>query len=60
MASVGGFLADHKAPTCFVGTDVMANHDISPDRWVGDSALDRKVSINMVESIEDFEYTKMT
>lgn len=22
MASVGGFLADHKSPTCFIGTSV--------------------------------------
>ena len=59
MASVGGFLADHKAPTCFIGTSVQANHDIAPDKWLGESNIDRAVSINQVESDEDFEYTKM-
>lgn len=59
MASIGGFLADHKNPTCFIGTNVQANHDINPDRWLGDTIADKNVSINMVESVEDFEYTKM-
>jgi cytochrome c-type biogenesis protein CcmE len=59
MASVGGFLADHKNPTCFVGTNVQANHDIAPDRWLGETNLDRAVSLNMIESKQDFEYTKM-
>ena len=59
MATVGGFLADHQAPTCFIGTSVQANHDISPDKWIGDSSVDRNVSINMIESQEEFEYTQM-
>ncbi len=59
MASVGGFLADHKSPTCFIATSVSANHEISPDRWLGDSNVDRAVSINMIEASEDFEYTQM-
>lgn len=29
MSSIGGFLADHKNPTCFIGTSVQANHDIA-------------------------------
>jgi cytochrome c-type biogenesis protein CcmE len=28
MASVGGFLADHKNPTNFIATSVAANHEI--------------------------------
>ena len=28
MASVGGFLADHKNPTQFIATNVQANHEI--------------------------------
>lgn len=59
MATVGGFLADHKNPTHFVATSVTANHEIAPDRWLGETALDKRVSINMVETTEDFEYTKM-
>ena len=59
MATVGGFLADHKNPTCFIATSVQANHEISPDKWLGDTNVDKAVSINMVESTEDFEYTKM-
>jgi cytochrome c-type biogenesis protein CcmE len=54
MASVGGFLADHKSPTCFVGTSVQANHDIAPDKWLGETNIDRAVSINMIETDEDF------
>lgn len=50
MASVGGFLADHKNPTCFIATSVQANHDIAPDRWLGDTNLDRAVSMNMIET----------
>lgn len=59
MATVGGFLADHKSPTCFIGTTVQANHEIAPDKWLGESNIDRAVSINMVEAEDDFEYTKM-
>lgn len=59
MASIGGFLADHKNPSCFIGTSVSANHEIAPDRWLGESNADKVVSINMVETEEDFEYTKM-
>ena len=59
MASVGGFLADHKNPSCFVGTSVAANHEIAPDRWLGETNMDRAVSLNMIETDEDFEYTKM-
>jgi cytochrome c-type biogenesis protein CcmE len=59
MASIGGFLADHKNPTCFIGTNVQANHEISPDRWLGESNIDRVTSLNMIETEEDFEYTKM-
>jgi cytochrome c-type biogenesis protein CcmE len=57
MATMGGFLADHKSPTCFIATSVQANHEISPDRWLGDSNLDKTVSLNMIETEEDFEYT---
>ena len=28
MASVGGFLVDHKNPTNFIATNVQANHEI--------------------------------
>ena len=59
MASVGGFLADHKNPSCFIGTSVAANHDIAPDRWLGDTRMDRQVSMNLIETDQDFEYTKM-
>ena len=59
MATIGGFLADHKYPILFVGTSVQANHEISPDRWIGESNVDRSVSINLVETEEEFEYTKM-
>lgn len=59
MSTMGGFLADHKNPNMFIGTSVQANHEIAPDRWLGESNLDRAVSINMIETTEDFEYTKM-
>jgi cytochrome c-type biogenesis protein CcmE len=59
MASIGGFLADHKNPSTFIGTNVQANHEISPDKWLGETNMDRAVSINMIETDEDFEYTKM-
>ena len=59
MASVGGFLVDSKNPTSFVATGVQANHEIQPDKWVGETNLDRAISINMVEPESDFEYTKM-
>jgi cytochrome c-type biogenesis protein CcmE len=59
MTSIGGFLADHKNPTCFIGTSVQANHDIAPDRWIGDTNVDRLISINMMETKEEFEYTPM-
>ena len=59
MATVGGFLSDHKNPTCFVGTNVQANHEISPDKWLGDANLDRAISMNLVETTDEFEYTKM-
>ena len=48
MAQIGGFLADHKNPTCFIGTSVMANHEIEPDRWVGETNVERIMSLNMV------------
>jgi cytochrome c-type biogenesis protein CcmE len=59
MTSLGGFLADHKNPTCFIATSVQANHEITPDRWLGETVLDKAVSINMIETTEDIEYTKM-
>ena len=59
MASIGGFLADHNNPTNFIGTSVAANHDIAPDRWLGETGLDRAVSMNLIETDKDFEYTKM-
>lgn len=59
MATMGGFLADHKNPTIFVCTSVQANHEIAPDRWLGETGLDKAVSLNMIETAEDFEYTKM-
>ena len=59
MTAVGGFLADHQNPTLFVGTSVAANHDIAPDRWIGETASDRYLSMNMIETDKDFEYTKM-
>ncbi len=59
MAQVGGFLADHKNPTCFIGTSVAANHDIAPDRWLGETNVDRVVSLNMLEPTKDFEFTRM-
>lgn len=59
MSTVGGFLADSKNPTCFVGTSVAANHDIDADKWLGDTNIDRAVSINMIESEEDFRYVRM-
>ena len=59
MASVGGFIADPEKPTCFIGTNVSANHEIQPDRWIAESNIDKQVSINMVETLEDFEYTAM-
>ena len=59
MAQIGGFLADHKNPTCFIGTNVAANHEIAPDKWLGDTSADRVVSLNMVEPTKDFEYTRM-
>ena len=57
MASVGGFLADHKSPTNVIATSVQANHEISPDKWLGETMVDRSISINMIETAEDFEYT---
>ena len=59
MASVGGFLADHKNPSLFIGTSVAANHDIAPDKWLGETNFDRAVSMNMIEPKVDFEFTKM-
>jgi hypothetical protein len=59
MATIGGFIADHKSPTTFIGTSVTANHDIDPARWLGETGVDRVISINMIEAEEDFEYTKM-
>lgn len=59
MTAIGGFLADHQSPTNFIGTSVTANHDISPDRWLGETSLDRAISMNMIETDQDFEYTKM-
>jgi len=59
MANIGGFLADHKNPSTFIGTNVAANHEIAPDRWIGEGNVDRQTSLNMIEPEEDFEYTKM-
>ena len=59
MATVGGFLADVNNPSNFIATSVQANHEIQPDRWVGETNLDRVISINMIEPETDFEYTKM-
>ena len=59
MATVGGFLVDPKNPTNFIATSVAANHEIQPDRWIGETNLDRVVSMNMVEPTTDFEYSKM-
>lgn len=59
MATLGGFLADHKNPTSFIATSVQANHEITPDKWLGETNLDKAVSLNMIETTEDFEYTKM-
>eukprot|EP00351_Strombidinopsis_sp_SopsisLIS2011_P001499 CAMPEP_0116883834 /NCGR_PEP_ID=MMETSP0463-20121206/16495_1 /TAXON_ID=181622 /ORGANISM="Strombidinopsis sp, Strain SopsisLIS2011" /LENGTH=95 /DNA_ID=CAMNT_0004539273 /DNA_START=365 /DNA_END=652 /DNA_ORIENTATION=- len=59
MASVGGFLADHKCSTSFIGTSVQANHEINPDKWLGETSMDRAISMNMIETTEDFEYTQM-
>ena len=59
MAAIGGFLADPKNPSCFVGTSVSANHDIAPDRWLGETAADRALSMNMLTPTKDFEYTRM-
>lgn len=59
MSSVGGFLADCNRPSCFIGTSVSANHDISPESWLGDTNMDRAVSMNMIETDADFEFTKM-
>ena len=54
-----GFVADPKNPTNFIATSVSANHEIAPDRWLGETNLDRALSINMIEPESDFEYTKM-
>ena len=59
MMSVGGFLADENDPTLFVGTSVFANHDVSPDKWMGDSLVEKNTSLNMVEPTKDFEYVAM-
>ena len=59
MTAVGGFLADHKNSNLFIGTSVAANHDIAPDRWLGKTSNDRFMSMNMIETDKDFEYTKM-
>ena len=59
MVNIGGFIADPKCPNTFIGTSVQANHDISQDKWLGDSALDKQISVNMIETEEDFEYTPM-
>ena len=59
MAAVGGFLADHNNPTCFIGTSVQANHEIAPDKWLGETNFDRAISMNMIETTKEFEYTKM-
>ena len=42
-----------------MGTSVAANHEIAPDKWLGDTNMDRAVSMNMIETDEDFEYTRM-
>ena len=56
----GGFLADPEDPTVFICTSVTANHEIAVDKYIGDSAVDRMASINMIEPTVDFEYTKMS
>lgn len=56
MASVGGFIADHKAPNCFIGTNVSANHDIAPDKWLNDTKTDKRISINMVQNHDEDDY----
>ena len=60
MANVGGFLADHKDPTTFIATSVNVNHEVSGEKWIGESNVDRYASVNMVEPKTDFEYTKMS
>ena len=59
MTYVGGFLADSNDPTLFIGTSVVANHEISVDKYIGDNNIDRVASLNMIESKSDFEYTTM-
>ena len=59
MAQIGGFLADEKNSTCFIGTNVAANHDIAPDRWLGETNVEKTMSLNLIETEDDFEYTKM-
>lgn len=60
MTYLGGFLADPEDPTLFIGTSVTANHEISVDKYIGESNVDRIASLNMVEPKGDFEYTKMS
>ena len=59
MWYLGGFLADPEDPTVFICTSITANHAIAVDKYVGDAAVDRMTSINMIEPTVDFEYTKM-
>ena len=59
MCTVGGYLADHKVPSIFIGTSVGVNHDIDVDKWVGDAGVDKNMSMNLIETDEDIIYTPM-
>ncbi|CAI2379691.1 unnamed protein product [Moneuplotes crassus] len=60
MCYLGGFLADPEDPTLFIATSVQANHEISVDKYIGDSNVDRFASLNMIEPTADFEYAKIS
>ena len=60
MTYLGGFLADPEDPTLFIATSVTANHEISVDKYVGDSNVDRMASLNMIEPKTDFEYVNVS
>ena len=59
MAHIGGFLADPDDPTTFIATSVSGSHEISVDKYIGETNVDRMTSLNMIEPQTDFEYTKM-
>jgi len=62
VSIVGGFLSDPKNPTSFVATSVTSNHEITPEKWIGESAVEKVRSINMIQNIgNEFEeeYTQM-